>query len=68
MGDLHHAIAAGVMSVSDIHGELADVAAGKRAGRRDDRERFVFDSTGVAFQDLAAAEMIYAEGMSRRLG
>jgi alanine dehydrogenase len=59
MGDLHHAIAAGAMQTAEIHGELADLVAGKVAGRTSRDERWVFDSTGLSIQDLAAAEMIY---------
>jgi ornithine cyclodeaminase/alanine dehydrogenase-like protein (mu-crystallin family) len=59
MGDLHHAIELGEMSAADVHGELAAVVAGRIAGRTCADERFVFDSTGTALQDLAAAEMIY---------
>jgi alanine dehydrogenase len=59
MGDLHHAIEAGVMRATDVQGELAELVAGRLAGRTSDDERWVFDSTGLAIQDLAAAGMIY---------
>jgi alanine dehydrogenase len=59
MGDLHHAIATGQMSAAAIHSELAEVVAGRVAARRDKTERWVFDSTGLAIQDLAAATMVY---------
>lgn len=59
MGDLQHAIAAGIMTPGDIHGELADLVAGRVPGRSSDEELFVFDSTGTAVADLAAAEMVY---------
>lgn len=59
MGDLHHALAAAVMKPTDLRGELADLVAGRVAGRSTDDERWVFDSTGLSIQDLAAAEMIY---------
>ena len=59
MGDLHHAIEAGFMRATDVQGELAELAAGRLAGRTSDDERWVFDSTGLAIQDLAAAGMIY---------
>jgi ornithine cyclodeaminase/alanine dehydrogenase-like protein (mu-crystallin family) len=59
MGDLHHAIEAGVMRATDVQGELAELVAGRLAGRMSDGERWVFDSTGLAIQDLAAAGMIY---------
>jgi alanine dehydrogenase len=59
MGDLHHAIATGQMTAAAIHSELADVVVGRVAARRDKTERWVFDSTGLAIQDLAAATMVY---------
>jgi len=59
MGDLHHAIAAGAMKLTDVRSDLADLVAGKSAGRSSDAERWIFDSTGLSIQDLAAAEMIY---------
>lgn len=64
MGDLHHAIEAGVMTRDDVAGELADVVCG-RAGRRSEDEMIVFDSTGTALQDLAAATLVYGIQKSR---
>ncbi|HET9445100.1 MAG TPA: hypothetical protein VFO35_02520, partial [Steroidobacteraceae bacterium] len=46
MGDLHHAIEAGSMKATDVHGELAGLVAGRVAGRTSGAERWVFDSTG----------------------
>jgi alanine dehydrogenase len=57
MGDLHHAIDAGLMSRDDVFGDLADVIRGR--GRTSDDEVFVFDSTGTALQDVAVAAMAY---------
>jgi ornithine cyclodeaminase/alanine dehydrogenase-like protein (mu-crystallin family) len=59
MGDLHHALEAGAMSAEEAHGELAQLAAGLLAGRTNGDEQWVFDSTGLSIQDLAAAEMIH---------
>jgi len=59
MGDLHHALAAGVMKPTEVRGELAELVAGTATGRQNDDERWVFDSTGLSIQDLAAAAMIY---------
>jgi alanine dehydrogenase len=64
MGDLHHAIEAGAMTGLDVRGELAELVAGRLAGRTSDDERWVFDSTGLAIQDLAAAEMIYERALA----
>jgi len=59
MGDLHHAVAAGLMRAADVRAELGAVVAGRVAGRRDPAEIVVFDSTGLAFQDVAAATAVY---------
>jgi ornithine cyclodeaminase/alanine dehydrogenase-like protein (mu-crystallin family) len=59
MGDLHHAIAAGVMRREDVYAELAEIVSGAKPGRTTAHERFIFDSTGTALEDLAAAEVVY---------
>ena len=59
MGDLHHALEAGVVTRADVHAELGDVVAGKKPGRESDEEIIIFDSTGMALQDVAAAAFVY---------
>jgi len=66
IGDLHHAITAGVMSIDDVHADLSEVVAGKKSGREENNEIIIFYSTGLALQDVAAAVAIYesAAGVS----
>jgi ornithine cyclodeaminase/alanine dehydrogenase-like protein (mu-crystallin family) len=59
IGDLHHALDAGVVSRSNVHAELGEIVAGKKPGRESAEEIIVFDSTGMALQDVAAAAMVY---------
>jgi alanine dehydrogenase len=59
MGDLHHALEAGVVTRSDVYAELGEVVAGKKLGRESDEEIIIFDSTGMALQDVAAAAFVY---------
>lgn len=59
VGDLHHAIAAGLMKPNQIRGELAAVITGRAPRRTRDDEIIIFDSTGTALQDAAAAAMVY---------
>ncbi len=68
IGDLHHAVARGLMRVEDVRAELGAVVAGLAAGRRSPEEITIFDSTGIALQDLAAAVAVYerARGRSAR--
>ncbi len=57
-GNLHHAIAAGVLGVERVYGELGDLAAGRLAGRQDPDEITVADLTGVGVQDAAIAATV----------
>jgi alanine dehydrogenase len=71
IGDLHHALEAGALTLADVHADLAEVVAGLRPGRMDDAEITVFDSTGIALQDAASAAAVYEaaveEGSARSL-
>lgn len=68
IGDLHHALAAGVVSRADVHAELADVVAGRKPGRTSAEEIVVFDSTGTALQDVAAAAVVYESAVKAGRG
>jgi ornithine cyclodeaminase/alanine dehydrogenase-like protein (mu-crystallin family) len=68
MGDLHHAIVAGVVERADVHAELGEIVAAKKAGRASDEEIIVFDSTGMALQDVAVAAFLYEKAMRQGCG
>ena len=68
IGDLHHAIDAGVLTEDDVHAELADVIVGRRPGRTSDDEIIVFDSTGTAIQDVATAAFIWQRAVANDVG
>jgi alanine dehydrogenase len=53
-GDLMLAVKAGVLSREDV-AQLGDVLAGTAEGRQSERDITIFDSTGLAIQDLAIA-------------
>ena len=53
-GDLVHAVEAGVLARDDVS-QLGDVLIGTAEGRTSDDDITVFDSTGLAIQDLAIA-------------
>jgi alanine dehydrogenase len=59
MGDLRLAIASGLMASRDVHAELGDLVAGRKPGRTSDAQITLFDSTGTALQDVAAAAFLY---------
>lgn len=59
LGDLHHALGAGAMELRDVRASLDRVVGGSIRGRQSDAEIIVFDSTGVAIEDVAAAAVIH---------
>jgi alanine dehydrogenase len=64
IGDLHHAFALGIMKRDDVYAELAEIVSGSKPGRRSDDEIIVFDSTGTALQDVAAAAIVYEKALA----
>jgi alanine dehydrogenase len=68
IGELHHALEAGLMTRSDVHAELGEVVAGIKSGRTSADEIVVFDSTGMALQDVMAAAMVYERAKQRSIG
>jgi ornithine cyclodeaminase/alanine dehydrogenase-like protein (mu-crystallin family) len=54
----------------DARAELGDVVAGRASGRESPEEITIFDSTGIALQDLVAAVAVYerAQGQSEGPG
>lgn len=67
-GDLHHAIKAGTMQRSDVHGEIGAVLCGERSSRTSPDEIFLFDSTGTAVQDVASAAVIFERAVAAGAG
>ena len=58
-GDLAHAVAADALTQDDVT-QLGDVLAGTAAGRRHEHDITIFDSTGLAIQDLGIALAVLA--------
>jgi ornithine cyclodeaminase/alanine dehydrogenase-like protein (mu-crystallin family) len=48
-----------VLDSSKVRASLDEIVSGRTQGRIDDREIIVFDSTGVAIEDAAAAAIVY---------
>ena len=67
-GELHHALDAGLMTRDQVRAELGEVVTGKKPGRTSDDEIVIFDSTGTALQDVAAARIVYERAVSTSIG
>jgi alanine dehydrogenase len=68
IGDLHHALAAGCVTRNCVYAELSEVVAGRKPGRTSRDEITLFDSTGTALQDVAAAAVAYERALARNHG
>jgi len=68
IGELHHALDQGLLRPEQVHAELSDLAAGTRPGRESASEITVFDSTGTALQDVAAAALVYEKALRAGVG
>ncbi len=64
IGELHHALEAGVVTQADVHAELGEVVAGIKPGRASSEEIIIFDSTGMALQDVVAAATVYEKAVA----
>ena len=67
-GDLLIPLADGTIKDEDIQGSLGDVIDGRIAGRENDDEIIVFESVGVASQDLVAARVIFEKASAAGMG
>ena len=68
LGELHHALEAGVISEHDEIIELGELTSGLKPGRQHDDEITVCDLTGVGVQDTAIALLAYRRAIDKGLG
>ncbi len=66
-GEINVPLHEGTLDPSRIAGTLGEVVAGSIPGRTGD-ELTVFDSTGLAIQDLAVARIVYERARARSVG
>lgn len=59
-GDLAQPLAAGLITLDDLKGDLAELVAGTCPGRTDAAQITVFKSAGTALEDVAAARLVFS--------
>ncbi len=67
-GEVNVAISQGLMQEGDIAGTLAGVINGSLPGRTSDSQITIFDSTGLAIQDIAVAILAYERALENGTG
>lgn len=58
-GEINVPLEKGTINKENVYAELGNIVAGKTAGRETDEEITIFDSTGLAFQDLYTANIVW---------
>ena len=67
-GEVNVPLSKKLISEKDICCEIGEVVAGKKKGRTKDSDITVFDSTGLAIQDVATANMVYRKALEAGMG
>lgn len=67
-GEINVPVLKGIIKKKDIYADIGEIASGKKKGRENASEITVFDSTGLAIQDIAIADMIYKKAIKRKKG
>jgi len=67
-GEVNVPYETGRLTDADIHAELGEVVTGATSGRTSADEVTVFDSTGLAIQDVAAARVVYERATAAGAG
>ena len=67
-GEVNVPLSTGVISSKDIYCELGEVIAGVKSGRESDEEITIFDSTGLAIQDLSTANLVFERAVEKGIG
>ncbi len=67
-GDILIPLEEGTITMEDFTGNIGDVIKGELVGRESDDEIIVYETVGVAAQDLMAANMIYENAVEAGVG
>ena len=67
-GEVNVPLSTGALTRDQIWASLGDIVAGGKPGRESADEITVFDSTGLAVQDVALAGLVYEEASARGIG
>jgi len=67
-GEINVPLSRGLISESDIYGDICEIVAGLKVGRTSSNEITVFTSTGLAVQDAATANIAYKKALKENIG
>ncbi len=68
LGELHHAVEAGVIPADTAFPELGEIIAGRAPGRGSAEQITVCDLTGTGVQDTAIATLAFGRATAKSAG
>ncbi|UCB56878.1 MAG: alanine dehydrogenase [Candidatus Omnitrophota bacterium] len=67
-GEINVPLKKRLISRKDIYADIGEIISKRKKGREDRGEITVFDSTGLAIQDVAVANLIYETALKKKKG
>lgn len=67
-GEINVPLSRGSITKKDIYADIGEIVSGRKKGRTNPDEITVFDSTGLAIQDVAVADLIYRTALKKKIG
>lgn len=67
-GEINVPVSKGIITKNDIYADIGQIVSGKKKGRTNNNEITIFDSTGLAVQDIALANLIYNKAIKLNKG
>lgn len=67
-GEINVPLSKRIIRKINIYATLGEVVSGYKKGRIDSKEITIFDSTGLAIQDIAVADLVYHRAMKYKIG
>ncbi|RLI77038.1 alanine dehydrogenase [Archaeoglobales archaeon] len=67
-GEINVAVGKGILKAENIHATIGEIIVGKKSGRESEDEITIFDSTGLAIQDISTASVVYKRAVENGIG
>jgi alanine dehydrogenase len=67
-GEINMPISKGILTKKNIYAELGEIIAKKKKSRVSDKEITLFDSTGLALQDIVVGWLVYKKALNAGIG
>jgi ornithine cyclodeaminase/alanine dehydrogenase-like protein (mu-crystallin family) len=65
-GEINVPVRKGLFVIEEVYATLGEIVVGRKQGRKDKKAITIFDSTGLAIEDIAVAKLVY--GKAKKAG